>query len=141
MALQPRLWPPRAASEAPARDSPTDIVAVNGYALNEVTTPNLRQTARKILRCKALVRMENGKIVTGRTLDISVGGLCLVLENSLPEKLLCEVRLEFFLDGKCTRIQSKTRVVSCICTNHTYRVGLQFLVIDPKQVDIISRIL
>lgn len=107
----------------------------------EATTPNLRQTVRKILRCKALVRMESGEIVTGRTLDISVDGLSLVLEKSLPEKLLCEVRLDFFLDGKSTRIQSKMRVVSCICTNHTYRVGLQFLVIDSKQEDVISRIL
>jgi c-di-GMP-binding flagellar brake protein YcgR len=120
---------------------PILLLPMNGHALSEATIPNLRQASRKILRCKALVRMESGEILTGKTLDISIGGLCLVLENSLPEKVLCEVRLDFFLEGKPTRIQSKTRVVSCICTNHTYRVGLQFLVIDPKQVDIISRIL
>jgi c-di-GMP-binding flagellar brake protein YcgR len=116
------------------------LLTITGAALSEIAHPNLRQTTRKILRCKALVRMESGEILTGKTLDISVGGLCLVLENSLLEKVLCEVRLEFFLEGKPTRIQSKTRVVSCICTNQTYRVGLQFLALDSKQNDIIGKI-
>lgn len=109
-------------------------------ALSEISHPNLRQALRKILRCRALVKMETGEIAIGKTLDISVDGLCLVLENSLPQGLVCEVRLDFLLAGKSTRIQSKTRVVSCICTNQVYRVGLQFLAADLTQTEIIGRI-
>lgn len=98
-----------------------------------------RQTNRKILRCRAMVRIESGAILLGKTLDVSQGGLCILLENSMPVGALCEVRVDFFLDGKSARIQSKTRVVSCICTHRTYRVGLQFLGIDPSQMDVIRK--
>lgn len=108
--------------------------------MGEIATPNLRQTERKILRCRVLVRLENGQVTTGKTLDISVGGLCVVLENSLPSGLACEVRLDFFVLGKPTRLQAKTRVMNCICTNQAYRIGLQFLNLEATQKGLITKL-
>jgi c-di-GMP-binding flagellar brake protein YcgR len=70
-----------------------------------VDKPNLRQAARKILRFRALVRTGNGEIAQGKTMDISQGGVCIVLENPLPPGHLCEIRIDIFSTGKAFRFR------------------------------------
>ena len=104
------------------------------------TETNLRQAARKILRCRALIRTEDGEIAQGKTMDISLDGVCIVLERLIPDEQMCELRFEIVANGQLHLFQAKARLIYCICTNFSYRAGFRFFELDPKQIEVIKKL-
>lgn len=66
-----------------------------------------------------------------RTIDISLGGLCLFVPEQLPVGQLCDVGFETSLNGKTVRVIGAARVIYCILSGTDgFRTGVQFVQLD-----------
>lgn len=68
----------------------------------------------------------------GRLLDISLGGVSVLLGEQLHPGQTCTVGFETPLNGKPVRVTGTARVIySILSGTDGFRTGLQFLELDP----------
>lgn len=90
-----------------------------------------RETPRKVLRCAARVALNGAKPISGRSMDISIGGASIMVPEALPLNASCLVGLEPSINGKLVRLVLKARVAYCSCIGtEGFRIGFQFLQLD-----------
>ena len=101
-----------------------------------------RQSKRKILKVKALFKLEGGSsTMLARTVDVSGEGVSVVVADSVQPGAHGQVRFEIFHDGKPTPISARARVQYCILSNGEYKVGLQFVNLELSAMAALSRFL
>ena len=85
-----------------------------------------RAGARKILRCPARLTLAEGIALRGRTFDVSMGGLSIMLDNPLPLGTRCTVDFEAMIGGKTVKIHVAAKVIHCALSGTDgFRVGFQ----------------
>lgn len=90
-----------------------------------------RAYPRKIMRCQARIALKGQGPMRARTVDVSLGGLCILVEEQLPVGQLCDVGFEAPLDGKMVRVIGSARIVYCILSGtEGFRLGLQYVQLD-----------
>jgi c-di-GMP-binding flagellar brake protein YcgR len=91
----------------------------------------IRNFPRKIFRCQAKLALSGTAPVQARTVDISLGGLSLVVPGQLHIGQTCDVEFEAPLNGKTVRVIASGKVVYCIHgETDGFRIGLQFMQLD-----------
>jgi len=101
-----------------------------------------RKSPRKPLRQRVTLGTAEHGIFQGKTLDISVGGLSVMIPVSLATRTVCVVRFELMVDGRLVRFIGNGKVAHCSCAGMDgFRVGMQFQVDDPKLLPSLSRFL
>lgn len=92
----------------------------------------IRIFPRKIFRCPAKLAVLGSEPVQARAVDISLGGLSVIVSGQLHIGQICNVDFEVPLNGKTVRVMVTAKVVYCILgETDGFRVGLQFMQLDP----------
>ncbi|WP_151636570.1 PilZ domain-containing protein [Noviherbaspirillum aerium] len=104
--------------------------------------PEPRSFPRKVMRCQAIVVVPGGNPVRCRTLDISLGGLSLMLSEQLRVGQECTIGFEAPLDGKMVRVMGQGKVVySILAGADGFRVGMQFTNMDGANSKIVAQLM
>jgi c-di-GMP-binding flagellar brake protein YcgR len=100
-----------------------------------------RQSQRKILKTRAMLALEGGAPVLGRTTDISANGVSLTLPQPVGIGQTAQMRFDLLVEGKLVPIHSKARTQYCILSHGEFKVGLQFLNMELNTMTALSRFL
>ncbi|NEX60725.1 PilZ domain-containing protein [Noviherbaspirillum galbum] len=88
---------------------------------------------RKALRCPALIVLPGIAPIRAKTVDVSLGGLSLVLPGQLPAGQPCTLVFEPIINGKPRRITAAIRVIySILSSTDGFRTGVQFVELDAE---------
>lgn len=100
-----------------------------------------RKQARSSVRLRATVLLPDDQLLYAHTIDLSVGGACL----SVPVQLLvddeCRLGLELEAVGTKHNVLLISRVCYCSPQGDGFRVGVQFLQVDPKDAALVNELL
>ena len=98
-----------------------------------------RATPRKKLNNRANVVLADGKSFAGRTVDISQGGISIVLQEPIAAAQSCIILLELFAGDRVRQFNAPARVVYSICSGTAgFRIGFQFINLSPTNVEILN---
>lgn len=99
--------------------------------------PEQRRSERKIFRSPAQLWLPGREWQSVRTVDISTGGLALVVPSNLPTDAPCEIRFRAPLLGlRIEMLQTRGRIAYSILSGkeNGFLVGVQFLELpDPAR--------
>ena len=99
----------------------------------------LQREPRYPLRGRAQVALPNQIILAGRTVDISVGGVCLLIDDQIPPGVICTVRLEMLVKGKTHIITAQAKTIyGVFATGGGFRVGFAFREGDAQRTSLIN---
>ena len=105
-------------------------------------TSDSRSSTRKLLRCQALITLPGGVSLKGRTVDIALGGVCLIVPNQLPSSQACRLTLDLALNGRAVHFNAEAKVVySILSGTDGFRTGVQFRQMDDTNSKILVAIL
>jgi hypothetical protein len=100
-----------------------------------------RQSQRKILKVRAMLVSEGGARVMGRTTDLGANGVSINVPQPLGVGQTVQMRFDLLVEGNVVPIQSSARTQYCILSNGEFKVGLQFLSLEPGAMTALSRFL
>ncbi|AVR96349.1 PilZ domain-containing protein [Pseudoduganella armeniaca] len=100
-----------------------------------------RQSARKIMRTRAMVVLDGTAPMPARTFDISLGGVSVTTETKLNPGQAGQVVFEMLVDGKPQLITVRAKVVHCIFSGDEFKVGFMFQPLAPDVLATITRFL
>jgi hypothetical protein len=100
-----------------------------------------RQSARKIVKVKAVIAMEGQAPMPGRTSDVGSNGVSIAVLNPLQVGQTGQVGFDLLVDGKLTPIAARAKVIYCIFSGGEFKVGFQFLNLDLGAMTQLSRFL
>jgi len=98
-----------------------------------------RKFPRRPLKRAARIITRNSPPIQGMTLDVSAGGMCLVLERQLPAGAPCAVSFDIPVNAFKQSVSAVARVAWSICSSDGFKTGLQFTEIDPASATAIAR--
>jgi hypothetical protein len=102
---------------------------------------DLRQSARKILKVKAMVALEGQAPMPGRTLDVGANGVSITVANPLQVGQTGQVGFDLLVEGRLVPIAARAKVIYCIFSNGDFKTGFQFLNLDLSAMTQLSRFL
>lgn len=83
------------------------------------------------MRCQARIVLPGMAPIRARTLDVSLGGTCVIAAEQLQIGQSCDVGFEAPLNGKMVVVIAAAKVIYCILSGTDgYRIGLQFTQLD-----------
>lgn len=100
-----------------------------------------RQSARKILKARAVLAMEGQAPVQGRTSDIGANGVSITVPHPLQTGQTGQVGFDLLVDGTPFPLQARVKVMYCIFSNGEFKAGLQFMNLDLTAMSQVSRFL
>lgn len=97
-----------------------------------------RKAARKILLGRAVFASPELTVSSALTIDLSTGGLSLILPKALGDQPNCAVSFDVPLEYQPQRVLVSGRVISCEKkAPQSYRVGVQFIHADWDSFEMI----
>lgn len=100
-----------------------------------------RQSARKVVKTRAMVAAEGAAPVMGRTCDVNAGGISINLPGPLATGQLVQLRFDLLVEGQSVPVNTRARVQYCILSGGDFKVGLQFQNLDMGATTALSRFL
>jgi hypothetical protein len=100
-----------------------------------------RQSARKIVKVKALIAMEGQAPMPGRTADVGSNGVSITVQNPLQVGQAGQVSFDLLVDGKLAPIVARAKLIYCIFSGGEFKAGFQFLNLDLAAMTELSRFL
>lgn len=93
-----------------------------------------RTSPRKTLRCHAKVAVPGSAPINARTVDISMGGVCVFVPEQLPVGQACMIAFEATtVTGKVRAVATAAKVAySILSGTDGFRTGLQFTRLDAE---------
>lgn len=86
-----------------------------------------RGEVRKILRCSAKIVLNNATRIKGRTIDISMSGISLMLDEPIGIAQQCSISFEAPAGGRVVKVDVTAKSLYCTCVGTDgFRVGFQF---------------
>lgn len=76
----------------------------------------------------------------GRTVDISISGICIMLDAPLAAGESCVIAFEVPLNGTIRKLMVSAKSVYSIFGGEGFRTGLQFVQLDAANTSIINEI-
>lgn len=83
------------------------------------------------MRGKAVVAMDGFAPTPGRTLDIGTSGMSIGFDHKLEVGQTGKITFEMFLDGKGQHVSCRSKVSYCIFSGDQFKIGFQFLGLEP----------
>jgi len=106
------------------------------------TKSETRNYPRKVLRGQARVALPGMPAMRARTLDVSLGGICLIVPEQLPPGRFVNVGFEAPLNGSMIRIFAAGKVIySILAGTEGFRTGLQFTEIDAANNKLLAELM
>lgn len=102
---------------------------------------DLRQSARKIVKVKAVLAMEGQAPSLAKTSDVGANGVSVAVQSPLQVGQTGQVSFDLLVEGKLTPIAARARVIYCIFSGGEFKVGFQFLNLDLTAMTQLSRFL
>jgi PilZ domain len=104
-----------------------------------LNTVEQRKSARKKIRRQVIIDIADHGIIRGSTVDISVGGLSVMIPVALAANSRCSVRFELLIDGALVRFAGIGQVANCSCVGmQGFRIGMKFEVKEPKLLSVLT---
>jgi hypothetical protein len=101
-----------------------------------------RTAARKVLRCPARLMMGDTVAIKGRTIDISMSGVSIMLDEPVTVGRPCTLVFDPSVNGKLVKISILAKAVYCTCVGTSgFRVGMQFGPQDAAMAKLIRQLL
>ena len=101
-----------------------------------------RREERKILRCRAIVRFTADVTMVGKTIDVSRGGVCMMVPEQLNKGQVCVVRLEPSIAGVPKVINFIARVAYSICIGvEGFKVGLEITEMENASIPVLAQVM
>ena len=101
-----------------------------------------RASARKIVSIKARVLLGQGRMVDGRTHDLSTGGLSLLLSASLPPQATVQVALQLpVAGGQFEVVSGQAKVVFQVLRGDDYQLGMEWVGLDSRCLKLLQSFL
>ena len=105
-----------------------------------MSTSEQRQNERKVLRTRALLRMDGMDQFLVRTMDISTTGMGVACPHPLQPGQAGQIAFEMFFNGKNYQIATRVTVMYCIYNSHDgFKVGFHFTNLDMASASAISK--
>lgn len=99
-----------------------------------------RQNERKIIRTRALLRMDGIDQFLVRTMDISTSGMGIACPHPLQSGQTGQIAFEMFFNGKNYQVATRIKVMYCIYNSQDgFKVGLQFINLEMNNASVISK--
>lgn len=97
------------------------------------------RVTRYPLRGRVQVAVSSQHIVSGYTRDISVGGVCVLLQDQIPVNVVYPIRFEMPIKGKIHVITAEAKsIYGVFASGGGFRVGLAFKGDDPHRTELIK---
>jgi hypothetical protein len=91
-----------------------------------------RKAPRLVFRRPAVLYIDERHAVPARTLDISVSGICIQADVSLPVDSICTVEFNASYTRDPLPLRLRGRVAYCVLAGAAgFRIGFQLLSLDP----------
>lgn len=105
---------------------------MNQIALkNEIARYERRNAPRRALRRRVTLALSNGTIIRGETIDLSIGGMRIAVQDSLDVPVDCTFDLTVLIEGKLQPLRGSGKISSCVCRGMLgFSVGVQFMQLD-----------
>jgi hypothetical protein len=101
-----------------------------------------RGSVRKIVSLKARVLLGAGRVVDGRTHDLSVGGLSLLLAAPLVPKATVQVAIQLTrAAGQAEVVSGSAKVVFQVLRGDDYQIGLEWAGLDSRCLELLQTFL
>ncbi|WP_198118715.1 PilZ domain-containing protein [Massilia rhizosphaerae] len=100
-----------------------------------------RNSARKILKVRAILAMEGQPPVQGRTSDVGTSGVSVTVPHPLHTGQTGQVGFDLLVDGNPFPLHARVKVMYCIFSNGEFKAGFQFLNLDLSSMSQLSRFL
>jgi len=98
-----------------------------------------QRATRYPMRGRVQVALPNQTILSGYTLDISVGGICIILQDQIPVGVHFPIRFEMAVKGKIHVVTAQTKsIYGVFASGGGFRVGLGFRENDPHRTELIK---
>jgi c-di-GMP-binding flagellar brake protein YcgR len=100
-----------------------------------------RASVRKLVSLKVRVLMPSGKMMEGRTQDVSTGGVGLVLADPLTPQSQVQIALQLprpKVPGQYDVITGPGKVVFQVMRGANYQIGVQWLSLDGKTLALLQ---
>ena len=99
----------------------------------------VQRATRYPLHGRVQVALPNQTILSGHALDISVGGICIILQNQIPVDAVFLIRFEMVVKGKIHVITAQAKsIYGVFASGGGFRVGLGFKEHDPHRTELIK---
>jgi len=99
----------------------------------------VQRAARYPLHGRVQVALSNKLVLSGHTIDISIGGVCILLEDQIPLNVVFPIRFEMVIKGKTHVITAQARsIYGVFASGGGFRVGLAFTENDPHRSELIK---
>jgi len=101
-----------------------------------------RAQARRTLRTRGTLFFTGNQPIHIRTLDVSLGGLCLVSEIAIPAKIMGQLEMNMPVgNGKFEKMHVNIQIMHSIFCNKEdgFRIGILFLKPPAKLTAIIQK--
>ena len=100
-----------------------------------------RQSARKIVKVKALVVMDGQPPLLGRTTDLGAQGISVTVGRPMQAGQLGQLGFDLLVDGRTVPLRVRTKVMYSIFSGDEFKVGFQFLNLDLNTMTELARFL
>jgi hypothetical protein len=101
-----------------------------------------RLTKRRPLRSRALIGIPGKAAIRGNVVDISAGGLSVILPIAPDIGIECTMFFTIMLDGKIITVSGYGKVLNCVCgSSEGFRIGMKFHTQDPQAQSALQKLL
>jgi hypothetical protein len=101
-----------------------------------------RLAERKMVSGKAQIALGSGFSVGGKLIDLSEGGVCVMLDDPVTIKKVCNISCNIFQNGKGYNFSLPSVVAYCVLVSgRGYKVGFQFGPRSPAVTQTIADVL
>jgi len=101
-----------------------------------------RLAERKVVHGKANITIGSGFSMTGKLIDLSEGGVCVMLDDPVTIKKVCNISCNIFQNGKGHTFSLPSVVAYCVLVSgRGYKVGFQFGPRNPAATQTIIDVL
>jgi hypothetical protein len=99
----------------------------------------IQRATRYPLHGRVQLALLNQTILSGHALDISVGGICIILQDQIPIGVVFVIRFEMAVKGKIHVITAQAKsIYGVFASGGGFRVGLGFKENDPHRTELIN---
>lgn len=96
----------------------------------------------KVMRWPGSLRLGHSAPLEGKAIQISGGGVSLLLDRSVRDGETGFVRVNAFLNGAPLVLQARASVVCCTCVGmEGFRISLRFVELDDDAQDALDKLL